>query len=81
MARWLVGAKLLMALGLVLDGSDDAEMRLEQMLFWDVNNGSLAVPGHAMMKRFAIKREMARTPNLKVTLPNLVDNKLLEGLF
>lgn len=67
--------------GLVLDGSDDAERRLEQMLFWDVNNG---ISRRAWARNdealFAIKREMQRTPNLKVTLPNLVDEGLLEGL-
>jgi urocanate hydratase len=67
--------------GLVLDGSNEAERRLEQMLFWDVNNG-IARRGWARNDEalFAIKREMARTPSLKVTLPNLVDDSLLEGL-
>ena len=68
--------------GLVLDGTDEAESRLEQMLFWDVNNG---ISRRAWARNdealFAIKREMERTPNLKVTLPNLVDSKLLENLF
>lgn len=68
--------------GLVLDGSADADRKLEQMLFWDVNNGiarrSWARNEEAL---FAIKREMARTPNLKVTLPNLVDDNTLEGLI
>jgi urocanate hydratase len=67
--------------GLVLDGSDDADRRLKQMLFWDVNNGiarrSWARNNEAL---FAIKREMERTPNLKVTLPNLVDEELLKKL-
>jgi urocanate hydratase len=67
--------------GLVLDGTEDAERRLEQMLFWDVNNG---ISRRAWARNdealFAIKREMERTPNLKVTLPNLVDDSLLEGL-
>jgi len=67
--------------GLVLDGSSDADRRLEQMLFWDVNNG---ISRRAWARNdealFAIKREMERTPNLKVTLPNLVDDNLLEGL-
>ncbi len=67
--------------GLVLDGSADAERRLEQMLFWDVNNG---ISRRAWARNdealFAIKREMERTPNLKITLPNLVDDTLLEGL-
>ena len=67
--------------GLVLDGTEDAERRLEQMLFWDVNNG---ISRRAWARNdealFAIKREMERTPNLKVTLPNLVDDSLLENL-
>jgi urocanate hydratase len=68
--------------GLVLDGSNDSDRRLKQMLFWDVNNG-IARRSWARNKEalFAIKREMERTPNLKVTLPNLVDDKTLEGLF
>jgi urocanate hydratase len=68
--------------GLVLDGSADAERRLEQMLFWDVNNG-IARRGWARNEEalFAIKRQMKKTPNLQVTLPNLVDDKSLSGLF
>lgn len=67
--------------GLVLDGSSDADRRLEQMLFWDVNNGiSRRAWARNEEALFAIKREMERTPNLKVTLPNLVDDNLLEGL-
>jgi urocanate hydratase len=68
--------------GLVLDGSVDADSRLKSMLFWDVNNG-IARRSWARNKEaiFAIKREMARTPNLKVTLANLVDENLLKGLF
>lgn len=67
--------------GLVLDGSSDADRRLQQMLFWDVNNG-IARRSWARNKEalFAIKREMQRTPNLKVTLPNLVDDNLLNNL-
>ncbi|CAG5077113.1 urocanate hydratase [Parvicella tangerina] len=65
--------------GMTLDGSPEAERRLKSMLFWDVNNGiarrSWARNEEAL---FAIKREMARTPNLKVTLPNIVDEKLLK---
>ena len=68
--------------GLVLDGSDEAERNLKSMLFWDVNNG-IARRSWARNKEalFAIKREMQRTPDLKVTLPNLVDDELLNGLF
>ena len=64
--------------GMLLDGSDDADRRLKSMLFWDVNNGisrrSWARNEGAV---FAIKRAMEAEPNLKVTLPNFVD----EGLF
>ncbi len=64
--------------GMVLDGSIDAQRRLENMLFWDVNNG-IARRSWARNKEavFAIKREMKRNPNLKVTLPNFVDDSLL----
>jgi urocanate hydratase len=66
--------------GMVLDGSKDAERRLKSMLFWDVNNGisrrSWARNDEAI---FAIKRAMEVEPNLKVTLPNLVDEKLLNS--
>ena len=68
--------------GLVLDGSEDATRRLKSMLFYDVNNGisrrSWARNEKAL---FAIKREMQRTPELKVTLPNLVEDELLNNLF
>lgn len=68
--------------GLLLDGSSEAEIRLEKMLFYDVNNGiarrSWARNQEAL---FAAKREMERTPNLKITLPNLVDDNLLDNLF
>ena len=68
--------------GMVLDGSEDADRRLKSMLFWDVNNG-IARRSWARNKEanFAIKREMERTPNLKVTMPNLVDQSILNGLF
>ncbi len=65
--------------GMTLDGTEEADQRLKNMLFWDVNNGiarrSWARNPDAL---FAIKREMERTPELKVTLPNLVDDDLLE---
>ncbi|KIC61185.1 urocanate hydratase [Chryseobacterium taiwanense] len=63
--------------GMLLDGSDDADRRLKSMLFWDVNNGisrrSWARNEGAI---FAIKRAMEIEPNLKVTLPNFVDESL-----
>jgi urocanate hydratase len=65
--------------GMLLDGSDDADRRLKSMLFWDVNNGisrrSWARNEEAI---FAIKRAMEANPNLVVTLPNIVDDSLLE---
>ena len=68
--------------GMLLDGSDDSDRRLKMMLHWDVNNGiarrSWARNEEAM---FAIKREMERTPNLKVTLPNIVSQDILKGKF
>ena len=68
--------------GMLLDGTKEAEVRLKSMLFYDVNNGiarrSWARNNEAI---FAIKREMDRSPNLKVTLPNLVKDELLNHLF
>ncbi|WNH07828.1 urocanate hydratase [Thalassobellus suaedae] len=68
--------------GMLLDGTKEAESRLKSMLFYDVNNGiarrSWARNDEAI---FAIKREMERTPNLKVTLPNLVEDDILNNLF
>ena len=68
--------------GLVLDGTDNAYKKLEMMLFWDVNNGitrrSWARNENAM---FSIKREMERTLGLKITYPNIVDNKILDSLY
>lgn len=68
--------------GLVLDGSKDAEKRLKNMLFYDVNNG-IARRSWARNEEaiFTVKREMERTPNLNVTLPNFVDDTLLNTLF
>ncbi len=68
--------------GMLLDGTTEAEVRLKNMLFYDVNNG-ISRRSWARNKGavFAIKREMERTPNLKVTVPNLVDDALLENLF
>jgi len=67
--------------GMVLDGSKDAGRRLKSMLFWDVNNG-IARRNWARNEgaTFAIKRAMKTEPKLNVTIPNLVDEKLLENL-
>ncbi|MGV6828052.1 MAG: urocanate hydratase [Flavobacteriales bacterium] len=68
--------------GMLLDGTEEAEQRLKSMLFFDVNNG-IARRSWARNKEalFAIKREMKRTTNLKVTLPNFVDDELVNRLF
>jgi urocanate hydratase len=68
--------------GMVLDGSKEAEKRLKSMLFWDVNNGiSRRNWARNDGATFAIKRAMEIEPNLKVTLPNLVDESILHQLF
>ena len=65
--------------GMVLDGSKDAQRRLESMLFWDVNNG-IARRSWARNEEaiFTIKRAMNKNPNLKITLPNFVDDSLFK---
>ena len=64
--------------GMVIDGSEDADRHISQMLLWDVNNGiarrSWARNEGAVS---AIRREMERTPGLKVTLPNFADDDLI----
>lgn len=68
--------------GMLLDGSADADRRLKSMLFWDVNNGiSRRSWARNFGARFAIERAMQHEPGLKVTLPNLADDSLLENLF
>lgn len=65
--------------GMVIDGTEESDRKIREMLHWDVNNG-IARRSWARNQGaiFAIKREMERTPNLKVTLPNLVDESLFE---
>jgi urocanate hydratase len=65
--------------GMLLDGSAEAERRLAMMLHWDVNNG-IARRSWARNKEavFAIKREMERNPGLKVTLPSIASDDLVD---
>ncbi len=64
--------------GMVIDGSEDADRRIREMLFWDVNNG-IARRSWARNEgaRHAIIREMERTPGLKVTIPNIADDSII----
>ncbi len=68
--------------GMLLDGTKSAKKRLKSMLFWDVNNG-ISRRSWARNKEavFAIKRAMKSESKLKVTVPNLVDDSILEKLF
>lgn len=64
--------------GMVIDGSEEADRRIKNMLHWDVNNG---ISRRAWARNsgaiFAIKREMERTPELRVTIPNIADDNLV----
>lgn len=64
--------------GMVIDGSDSAECRIQRMLYWDVNNG---ISRRAWARNdgaiFAIKRAMQNNPKLVVTLPNFADDELI----
>jgi len=66
--------------GMVIDGSEEADQRIQRMLFWDVNNG-IARRSWARNKGSmdTIQREMNRTPELQVTMPNLVDDELINA--
>lgn len=68
--------------GMFLDGSKEASKRLKSMLFWDVNNGiarrSWARNNEAV---FAIKRAMTSEKELKVTIPNFVDDELMSSII
>ncbi len=68
--------------GMLLDGSAECDRRINMMLHWDVNNGisrrSWARNEGAV---FSIKRAMEKEPLLRVTLPQMVEDRLLEDLF
>ncbi len=67
--------------GMLLDGTEEADRKLQNMLFWDVNNGisrrSWARNEGAV---FAIKRAMEQEPKLKVTVPEIVDDEIIDTL-
>ena len=66
--------------GMLLDGSDDSERRLQSMLHWDVNNG---VARRAWARNqggeFAVRRAMEAEPKLRVTLPEHADDALVDA--
>lgn len=68
--------------GMVIDGSDDSDRHIREMLLWDVNNG-IARRSWARNEGavFAIRREMERTPGLKVTLPNIADEEMIKSIL
>ncbi len=65
--------------GMVIDGSEASEKKIKEMLFWDVNNG-IARRSWARNagSQDAIRREMARTPGLRVTMPEPADTTTIE---
>ena len=67
--------------GMLLDGSDACELRLQNMLHWDVNNG---VARRAWARNpgavEAVQRAMSHDSRLKVTLPNIVNDELISRL-
>ena len=66
--------------GMVIDGSEDSDRHIREMLLWDVNNG-IARRSWARNEgsMHAIQREMERTPGLKVTMPNLVEDNVIDN--
>ncbi len=68
--------------GMVVDGSDEAQKHIDEMLFWDVNNGiarrSWARNTGAI---HTLERQLQRSPNLRVTLPNFADVEMLKAVL
>ena len=66
--------------GMMIDGGEDSARHIREMLFWDVNNG---IARRSWTRNegsiHSIEREMARTPNLKVTMPNFVDDEIIDN--
>ena len=67
--------------GMMIDGSKDSDKKIESMLHWDVNNG-IARRSWARNEEanIAIKRAMKKNTNLKVTLPNICDDEIINNL-
>ena len=66
--------------GMVIDGSEACDRRISEMLLWDVNNGIARRSwGRNKGAMDAVRREMERTPGLKVTMPNIADDNLIHN--
>ncbi|HTF17585.1 MAG TPA: urocanate hydratase [Chryseolinea sp.] len=65
--------------GMLLDGSADADRKLQSMLYFDVNNG-IARRAWARNENalYTLKQELAVNDGLRVTIPHAVDDTLLE---
>lgn len=68
--------------GMVIDGTEAAAQRIKSMLFWDVNNG-IARRSWARNKEamFAAQRAMENNADLRITMPNLTDEKIIDAAF
>ena len=68
--------------GLVLDGTEQASIRLNSMLNWDVNNG---IARRAWARNSgaltAAERAMERDSTLDITIPNIADDDLISRFF
>lgn len=64
--------------GMVIDGSQESDCHIRKMLFWDVNNG---IARRAWARNegaiHSIEREMMRSNGLQVTMPNIVDDDII----
>ena len=68
--------------GMVVDGSEESGRNIREMLFWDVNNGiSRRAWARTKGSMDAIQREMDRTPDFRMTMPNLVDDNIIDAAF
>ena len=68
--------------GMVVDGSEESGRNIREMLFWDVNNGiSRRAWARNKGSMDAIQREMDRTPDFRMTMPNLVDDNIIDAAF
>ena len=68
--------------GMVIDGSETAQINIDSMISWDVNNGiarrSWARNAGAIS---AINRAMDSDSRLEVTIPEIVDENILDNMF